>query len=97
MVEGALIVAGMIAVGLGFLALGAYVAGHPELRGASAKGSGLMTAGFDEAFNPSAANARDAIEAETYLVVPAPTPDGDLGISDGKISISLREPQEPTT
>jgi hypothetical protein len=89
MIIGALIVAGMIAVGIGLLAVGAWVAGHPEKRGASAKGSGLMTAGFDEAFNPSASNARDAIEAETYLVVPAPSPDGDLGITDGKIRIDL--------
>ena len=90
MIEGVVIVCGMIGVAAGLLALGVWVTAHPEKRGASAKGSGLMTAGFDEAFNPSAANARDAVDAETRLIVPAPTPDDDLGISDGKIQITVR-------
>ena len=80
------IVAVMIAV---FLATPAYLRRHPEKRGSGSAGSGLLGAAFDNAFHPSAAVAREALDEQQHLVVPAPTPDGDKGISGGRIHLDL--------
>ncbi|MDH6182449.1 hypothetical protein M2152_002631 [Microbacteriaceae bacterium SG_E_30_P1] len=60
-----------------------FVMRRPRLRGASAPGAGLMSAGFDQVWQPQASEARDIIDAEQRLVVEAPAPDDDLGISRG--------------
>lgn len=51
---------------------------------ASAPASGMMLAGYDQVFNPHAVSARDEIDREQRLIVPAPAPDGDWGIADGR-------------
>ncbi len=48
-----------------------------------------MLGGLDLAFNPSAADAREALDEQQRLVAPAPSPDGDKGISGGRISIRM--------
>ncbi len=80
------IVVALIAV---FLATPAYLRRHPEKRGSGAPGSGLLGAAVDNAFHPSAAVAREALDEQQHLVAPAPTPDGDKGISGGSIRIDL--------
>jgi hypothetical protein len=85
----ALVIAAFAVVILGLFAVAFYLVRHPEKRGASTAGSGLMTAGFDEVFNPHAAKARDIIDQEQRLVVPAPSPDDDKGIADGRIRIDI--------
>ena len=67
-----------------------YLRRHPEKRGPSSRGSGLLTASFDELFHPSAPSARDDLDREKRLVVPAVAPDGDRGVADGRIRIDLR-------
>ena len=89
MLEVGLVIAAFAVVIVGMFALAAYLIRHPDKRGASTAGSGLMTAGFDEVFNPHAANARDIIDGEQRLVVPAPSPDDDKGIADGRIRIDI--------
>ena len=71
------------------LATPAYLRRHPDKRGSGAPGSGLMGAAFDNAFHPSAAIAREALDEQQHLVAPAPTPDGDKGIAGGRIRIEL--------
>ena len=73
-----------------FLATPAYLRRHPEKRGSGSHGSGLLGAAFDNAFHPSAAVAREALDEQQHLVVPAPTPDGDKGISGGRIRIDVQ-------
>jgi hypothetical protein len=72
-----------------FLATPGYLRRHPDKRGSGSPGSGLMGAAFDNAFHPSAAAAREALDEQQHLVTPAPTPDGDKGISGGRIRIDL--------
>jgi hypothetical protein len=64
-------------------------------RTSAGRGTGSHAAGFlgigDELFNPNANEARRALEEQSRLVVPAPSPDGDKGISDGKIRILVEE------
>jgi hypothetical protein len=83
------VVAALVVVIIALFVIGAHVRKHPELRGASAPGAGLMTAAYDEVFNPHAALARDAIDVEQRLVAPAPTPDGDKGIAGGRIRLDV--------
>ncbi|MFB2598089.1 hypothetical protein ACEXQE_09885 [Herbiconiux sp. P17] len=91
--SGALVVVAVVvalaAVVVGLFVLGAWYRRHPEKRGASAPGAGLMTAAYDEVFNPHAMLARDAIDVEQRLVAPAPTPDGDRGIAGGRIRLDV--------
>ncbi|MCS5733825.1 hypothetical protein [Herbiconiux daphne] len=89
MLMAAAVVAALLGVVVVLFALGAHVRRHPELRGASAPGAGLMTAAYDEVFNPHAALARDTLDAEQRLVAPAPSPDGDKGISGGRIRLDV--------
>lgn len=82
-----------VAVGVALLAVllatPAYLRRHPDKRGSGSPGSGLLGAAFDNAFHPSAAIAREALDEQQHLVAPAPTPDGDKGISGGSIRIEL--------
>ena len=69
------------------------VAGVRAKRGASARGSGSVASGvlggLDLAFNPMGADTREELDTEQRHVVPAPSPDGDKGISDNRIRIDL--------
>ena len=58
------------------------------MRGSSSAASGVL-GGLDLAWQPSAAVARDELDAEQRHVVPAPSPDGDKGIAGGRIRIDL--------
>ncbi|MCS5720092.1 hypothetical protein N1027_18325 [Herbiconiux sp. CPCC 205763] len=91
--SGTLVVVGVLvalaAVVVGLFALGAWYRRHPSRRGASAPGAGLMTAAYDEVFNPHAMLARESIDVEQRLVAPAPTPDGDRGIAGGRIRLDV--------
>ncbi|MCU1439638.1 MAG: hypothetical protein JWP85_635 [Rhodoglobus sp.] len=88
---GAVITCAVFAIVIGGLfGVAYYLQRHPEKRGASSRGSGMLTASFDEIFHPSAPNARDDLDREKRLVVPAPAPDGDRGVADGRIRIDLR-------
>ena len=85
-----LIIIGVVIVG--FLAmlflLPSYIRKHPEQRGSGSGGAGMFGVA-DEIFNPSALDARRALDEESRLIVPAPSPDGDKGIADGRITIRL--------
>ena len=73
-----------------FFATPAYLRRHPDKRGSGAPGSGLLGAAFDNVFHPSAVAAREQLDEQQRLVVPAPSPDDDKGISDGgRIRIDL--------
>ena len=71
-----------------FLAVPAYLRRHPEKRGSGSVASGVL-GGLDQAFNPSGSDARAELDVEQRHVAPAPTPDGDKGISGGRISIRM--------
>lgn len=87
---GTLIVIGvLLLLSATFLAIPAYLRRHPEKRGSGSPGSGLLGAAFDNAFHPAAAVARESLDEQQHYVVPAPTPDGDKGISGGRIRIEL--------
>jgi len=88
MVAMLVVVAVIVAVLVSFLWLPRYLRRHPEKRGSGSTGAGVLGGAFD-AFAPSAAEARAALDEQQRLVVPAPSPDGDLGISDGRIRIRL--------
>lgn len=79
----ALVVLAILVVIVALFVVASYVKGHPENSGASTVGSGLLGAGFDEAFNPHAVNARGDIDREKRLIVEASAPDDDLGIAGG--------------
>jgi hypothetical protein len=72
---------------------GLVVAGVRVKRGTLARGSGSVAAGvlggLDLAFNPTGADAREELDTEQRHVVPAPSPDGDKGISGNSIRIDL--------
>ncbi len=86
---------GGIAVLAGLAAWTVHLKRHPEKRGPSSAGSGLLTATFDELFHPTAMDARDEQDREQRLVVPAPTPDRDPGITEGRIRLDLDESRDP--
>jgi hypothetical protein len=69
------------------------VAGVRARRGKAARGSGSAASGvlggLDLGWHPSGAEAREELDTEQRHVVPAPSPDGDKGISDGRITIDL--------
>ncbi|MEO7722261.1 MAG: hypothetical protein ABIS08_10150 [Pseudolysinimonas sp.] len=75
------------------VAAGLVVAGLRARRGTGSRGSGSVASGvlggLDLAFNPMGAEARNELDVEQRHVVPAPSPDGDKGISDGRIRIDL--------
>ena len=71
------------------LATPAYLRRHPDKRGSGSPGSGLLGAAFDNVFHPSAVAAREQLDEQQRLVVPAPSPDGDKGISGDRIRIDL--------
>lgn len=72
---------------------GLVVAGVRAKRGRSSRGSGSLASGvlggLDLAFNPMGAEAREDLDVEQRHVVPAPSPDGDKGISGRSIRIDL--------
>ena len=78
--EMALLVVAFVAAAIGLVVAARYVLKRPHLRGASAPGSGLLSAGFDQVWQPQAAEAREIVDAEHRLVVEAPAPDDDLGV-----------------
>ena len=81
---GALITIAVVVVLIAvFLATPAYLRRHPDKRGSGSPGSGLLGAAFDNVFHPSAVAAREQLDEQQRLVVPAPSPDGDKGISGG--------------
>jgi hypothetical protein len=88
MVAALVTVGGIVAVLLLLVFVGVYFRRHPEKQGSGGVGSGVLGGAFD-AFNPSAAGARATLDEQQRLIVPAPNPDGDLGISDGQIRIQL--------
>ena len=69
------------------------VAGVRAKRRTGARGSGSVASGvlggLDLAFNPTGADAREELDTEQRHVVPAPSPDGDKGISGNSIRIDL--------
>jgi hypothetical protein len=73
--------------------VGLVIAGVRAKRGKAGRGSGSVASGLlgglDLAFNPTGAGARDELDAEQRHVVPAPSPDGDKGISGNRIRIDL--------
>lgn len=96
MTPGLITVAAIVAVLILLVWIGIYFRRHPEKRGSGGAASGVLGGAFD-AFAPSAAEARAALDEQQRLVVPAPTPDGDRGISDGRIRIALpRDPDDPS-
>jgi hypothetical protein len=85
----AVIVIGLLVVMLvALFAIPAYVRRHPNLRGSGSGGAGMFGVA-DEIFNPSALEGRRALDEESRLIVPAPSPDGDKGIRDGRITLHL--------
>ncbi|HXR43501.1 MAG TPA: hypothetical protein VN759_01760 [Pseudolysinimonas sp.] len=84
---GLVAVAVVLVILIGMFVLGSHVRRHPEQRGSGAPGSGLMGAAFDNAFHPSAAIAREALDEQQRIVAPAPTPDGDRGIAGNRIRL----------
>jgi hypothetical protein len=82
-------IAALLIVSAAFLVVPAYLRRHPDKRGSGSPGAGLMGAAFDNAFHPSAIVAREALDAQQHHVVPAPSPDGDKGISGNRIRIDL--------
>jgi hypothetical protein len=72
---------------------GLVVAGVRVKRGRGMRGSGSVASavlgGLDLAFNPMGAEAREELDVEQRHVAPAPSPDGDKGISGGRIRIDL--------
>jgi hypothetical protein len=88
--EAVLIVTTFVVVIVGLFVGAWWMIRHPRHRGASAPGSGLMSASFDEVFHPHAATSRDIVDAEQRLVVQAPAPDDDRGIASGRIHLDLR-------
>ncbi len=89
MVGALLMIGALLLLSAAFFAMPAYLRRHPEKRGSGSPGSGLLGAAFDNAFHPSAAVAREALDVEQRHVAPAPSPDGDKGISGGRIRIVL--------
>jgi len=82
-------IAALVVLSAAFIAVPAYLRRHPERRGSGSPGSGLLGAAFDTAFHPSAVVAREALDAQQHHVAPAPSPDGDKGISGNRIRIDL--------
>jgi hypothetical protein len=81
----------LVVVLIGFMfTLPFYLHRHPERRSPSgSKASGMLGIG-DELFHPDAYAARLVLDEQQRIVEPAPTPDGDKGISaDGRIRIDL--------
>lgn len=91
----AVIALGGVAVLAGLAAWTVHLTRHPQKRGPASAGSGLLTAAFDELFHPTAMDARDEQDREQRLVVPAPTPDQDLGMAEGRIRLDLDESENP--
>ncbi len=87
MIPALVVIAAMVVMVVGMFAAPRYLRRHPEQRGSGAPGSGLMGAAFDNAFHPSAAIAREALDEEQRIVAPAPTPDGDRGIAGNRIRL----------
>ena len=92
-IEIGIVVAAVAVMLVGFFALPAYLRRHPEKRGPSSATGGLA-GGVDNVFHPEGAAAALALDEEQRLVLPAPTPDGDLGIADGRIRIELGAPED---
>jgi hypothetical protein len=69
------------------------VAGVRATRGAGARGSGSVASGvlggLDLGWHPSGAEAREELDTEQRHVAPAPSPDGDKGISGNRIRLDL--------
>jgi hypothetical protein len=72
----------------GFVLWPAYLRRHPEKRGGKSAVGGLV-GGTDFVWHPEAANAATELDEQQRLVVPAPTPDDDKGMADGRIRIEL--------
>ena len=72
---------------------GLVVAGVRAKRGKDARGSGSVASGvlggLDLGWHPSDAEAREELDTEQRHVAPAPSPDGDKGISGNSIRIDL--------
>jgi len=75
------------------VAAGLVVGGMRAKRGEGLRGSGSVASGvlggLDLAYNPMGAEAREELDVEQRHVVPAPSPDGDKGITDGRIRIQV--------
>lgn len=69
------------------------IAGVRAKRGRGMRGSGSVASGvlggLDLAFNPMGADAREELDVEQRHVAPAPSPDGDKGISGNRIRLDL--------
>ncbi len=71
----------IVVIAFGMLASG-IITRHEQRTDSAAPSSGGLL-GFDELFQPSAASARVAWEAEQQLPAPAPTPDRGPGVIEG--------------
>jgi len=82
------IVAFVLLVAAGLVVAGVRAKRGPGLRGSGSVASGVL-GGLDLAFNPMGAEAREELDVEQRHVAPAPSPDGDKGISGGRVTIDL--------
>ena len=88
-----MIVAVVIVAFVLLVAVALVVAGVRARHGKLASGSGSVASGvldgLDLAFNPMGADAREELDVEQRHVAPAPSPDGDKGISGNRIRLDL--------
>jgi len=82
------IVAFVLAVVVALVVAGVCAKRARGSRGSGSVASGVL-GGLDLAFNPTGADAREELDVEQRHVIPAPSPDGDKGISGGRIRIDL--------
>lgn len=75
MLVGLLVTAAIVAVVVGLFLGARAIMKRPGMRGASAPGSGLLSASLDQVWQPSATTARDILDAEQRHVVEVPAPD----------------------
>jgi len=82
------IVAFVLLVAAGLVIAGVRAKRRPGARGSGSVASGVL-GGFEMAWHPSGSEAREELDVEQRHVAPAPSPDGDKGISGNRIRLDL--------